>query len=185
MEPPLESPDDQRRQRLLFVTARAAEYEDCLREFNFEKHLNQNHPYFRHEGSEWDIRVTHTGIGPDQAQQTLRKIDGSLEPDFILVAGTAGSLSIDLERDSIYLPTAIRSAEGSPKNDWYHPETEILHWIRGVLDQRTEQSERLRSGPLLSADEPVVDPDARRQLKEQNQALAVDMETSTVIDFFG
>lgn len=179
MDSPIESSDDTRKLRLLLLTARPEEYGNCLESFDFDEHLHQNHSYRRLEGATWDVRLTHTGIGPEATRATLGKLEGLLEPDFVLIAGTAGSLSDDLERDSVYVPTAVRS---TGQEDWFHPETRILQWLMGTLKEAESSDSRFRSGPLVTADEPVTDPEQRRTLKKQNQALAVDMESSTIVE---
>lgn len=181
MDTPLETTDDTRQQRVLVLTARSTEYETCLNNNDFQEHLHQNHSYYRLESHEWDIRLTHTGVGPDSTRSTLNKLEGIVEPDFILIAGTAGGLSKDLDRDSLYLPTAVRSPDST---DWFHPETRILQWLMGVLQESLDGDRTFRSGPLLSVEEPVTDPDNRRSLREKHQALAVDMETSPIVDYF-
>lgn len=181
METPLEESGGSRTPRLLFLTARQEEHASCLDRFGFEEHLHLNHAYHRLETPDWDIRLTHTGIGPETTRKTLRTLQGVLEPDFIMVGGTAGSLSPDLGRGSLYLPTAVRHAESTT---WFHPNTRVLQWIMGVLEASSLDSPTIRSGPLVTVDEPVTAPKDRKALKENHQALAVDMESSTVADHF-
>lgn len=179
MDTPLEETDDTRKLRVLVLTARPEEHENCLEAFDFDRHLHQNHPYHRLETARWDVRLTHTKIGPDHTRSTLTKLEGLIDPDFVLVAGTAGSLSKDLEEGSIYLPTAVRSPD---RQEWFHPETRILHWLKDTLENAGDGPITLRSGPLLSVDEPVTNPEDRRELKESHQALAVDMETTSILE---
>lgn len=176
-----------RADRVLVLTARSEEYRDGLEELeSFAKKLHQNHPYYHRSNNRYQTRVLHLGVGPDQARRTLAKLDGVIQPDFLIVAGTAGSLSNDLSPGTFYLPTAVGNRGNS---GWFYPEEDTLHWAYerlGMFDQEHPQSDTLtvRTGPLVTSPTPVLKHDQRKQLRDSYQALAVDMETYPVIEHF-
>jgi nucleoside phosphorylase len=181
MSSPFTGADDEgRTARLLILTARALEYNDLMNQYDSEKLLHQNHPYYHLDSSFGDVRITHTGMGREESSSTLRKLAGSLDPDLILVTGTAGALKPDFQRGDLFLASAVND---SRRNGWLHPPTDLMKWILGTLESDSDDY-NLRSGPLFSAENPVIEPDARHELHESHGALAVDMETSTIIDHF-
>jgi nucleoside phosphorylase len=179
MSSPIEEGDDQgRTPRLLILTARREDYEGIIPEIETDERLHQNHPYFYVETPTGDLRLTHVGMGEEQTRSTLRKLGGVLDPDFLLVAGSAGALKKDFSRQDVFLPTAVRD---DSLDQWLHPPTDVLQWITGSLRNYSKQEFDFRSGPLYSSEEPVTSPGSRQSLHEETGALAVDMETSTIL----
>lgn len=174
-----EGSDEGRTARLLFLTARRADYEPLLEEFDFEERLHQNHPYYLLETPTGDLRLSHLGMGKNQVRKTLKKLAGTLDPDFVLTAGTAGALKEDFSRGDVFVPTALSGVE---REDWLHPPTDLLRWTMGTLQQSGTKEYDFRSGPLVSVDEPVLTPDDRKELHAETGALAVDMESLAVVE---
>lgn len=169
---------DDRRPRILLLTARLEEYEFVLNGLDdFEEKLHQNHPYYRWTTSRVEVRMTHTGVGQQNVRDTLATLQGVLQPDLVLVAGTAGSLREDLGTMSLFIPTAVaHTASG----EWLYPSTELLEWLRESA-ALPGQDEPVRTGPQLTADEGILAGDERRRLAEEHGAMAVDMETYHVV----
>lgn len=173
--------------RLLVCTARAEEYRSCLdRLEGFAGKLHQNRRYHLKSTPRFQIRLTHLGVGPDQVKRGLRKMEGVLRPDLLIVAGTAGSLTDDLGAGSLFLPTALIRRRTS---NWLYPEEDVLHWlyeriIGYTAEQPGDDEPPVRSGPLLTSGQPVLEPDERRQCREKYQCLAVDMESHPVVQHF-
>ncbi len=174
--------------RLLVCTARAEEYQACLdRMEGFSPKLHQNHRYYLKTTPSFQVRLAHLGIGPDQISRSLRKMEGVLRPDFLLIAGTAGSLSEDLGVGSLFLPTALIRRRTS---NWLYPEEDVLHWIYERLigylagQEEGESEAAVRSGPLLTSASPVIDPEERNKCRQKYQCLAADMESHDVASHF-
>lgn len=174
-----EGSNEGRTARLLFMTARRADYEPLLEEYDFQERLHQNHAYHVLETPTGDLRLTHLGMGNDQARRTLKKLAGTLDPDYALIAGTAGALKDDLSRGDVFVPTALSGVE---REDWLHPPTELLRWTMGTLQQTESEDFEFRSGPLVSVGEPVLSPERREELHTETGALAVDMESLPVVE---
>lgn len=176
-----------RADRILILTARAEEYRHALEGLDsFSRKLHQNHPYYHRATRRFQTRILHLGVGPGQVRRTLGKLSGVLQPDFVILAGTAGSLSEDLSPGSFYLPTAVVDQQ---ETGWFYPEEDVLHWAYerlGMFDQEDDSdgSLKVRTGPMVSVTEPVRERAERERLRESYQALAVDMETHTAIQHF-
>lgn len=170
--------DEGRTPRLLILTARREDYEPLLEDGEFESRLHQNHPYHFRETPTGNLRLTHLGMGTEQAQKTLRSLDGMTDPDFVLIAGSAGALKPDLSIGDVFLPTAVSGPEGE---HWLHPPSDSLKWTMGTLQQSDEDFE-FRSGPLVTRHEPVLEASDREELHEQTGALSVDMESASLVE---
>jgi nucleoside phosphorylase len=182
LETPVQEGDDQgRTPRLLILTARPDDYEGMISGRDTDKRLHQNHPYHYMETPRGNLRLTHVGMGEEETRDTLRKLGGLLDPDFLLIAGTAGALKEDFSRQDVFLPTAVRD---EPLEQWLHPPTDILQWATGILRNYPDHEFDFRSGPLYSSAEPIVEPTSREALHENTGALAVDMETCTILRNF-
>lgn len=170
--------DEGRTPRLLILTARREDYEPLLADGDFETRLHQNHPYQYRETPTGNLRLTHLGMGTEEAEKTLRSLEGMIDPDFVLIAGSAGALKSDLSVGNVFLPTAV---SGPEHEHWLHPPSDSLRWTMGTLQQSDEDFE-FRSGPLVTSREPVLQPTDREQLHEETGALAVDMETAVLVE---
>lgn len=179
MSLPLQGASDEgRTPRFLFLTARQKDYEGVLDDEDFESRLHQNHPYHYMETPTGNLRLTHLGMGTEEAQKTLRSLAGMIDPDFVLIAGSAGALKPDLSEGDVFLPTAVTSPD---REGWFHPPSESLQWMMGIL-QRADEDFNFRSGPLHTSPEPVLKSEDRERLHERTDALAVDMESTSILE---
>jgi nucleoside phosphorylase len=179
-----------RKQRVVVLTSRRAEYEGVVEDGSFSRKLVQNHAYWAHDSDRFQVRITHVGTGPEQSEKTLGKIQSILEGDLLIVAGTAGALHEDLEAGDVYVPTALAPTDAV---DWEHPDQELLHWLVGWLknselvnDETEEDGSKanLRLGPMVTSPRPVINADQREELKNLTGAMAVDMESAHVLKEF-
>lgn len=178
MSLPLQGASDEgRTPRILVLTARRKDYEGVLVDGNFESRLHQNHLYQYTETPTGNLRITHLGMGTEEVQKTLRTLAGMIDPDFVLIAGSAGALKPDLSEKDVFLPTAVTSAD---HEGWFHPPSESLQWMMGIL-RGTDEDFDFRSGPLYTSPEPVLKSENRERLHERTEALAVDMESAPLL----
>lgn len=178
---------EDRKQRIVVLTARKAEYEDVLSD-DFSQKLVQNHAYWAYDTDDFEVRISHTGVGPDQTEKTLGKLQSMLEGDLLVIAGTAGALHDDIEEGDVFVPTALAPTDAI---EWEHPDQQLLHWMAGwltdfdfVADGEEDGEANLRMGPMVTSPRPVVDPEQREELQNLTGAMAVDMESAHVLDKF-
>lgn len=170
--------EEDRTPRVLLLTARPEELQPALRNLKgAEQKLHQNHPYHLWSTPRVQVRLTHTGVGKEASTRTLAALGGVLQPDFVLVAGTAGGLREDLEVGSLFFPTAV-TEPGS--EEWIYPSTEILEWLRTIAASR-DRGGTVRAGPQVTAEEGVLGRKERQELARRHDAMAVDMETFYVL----
>jgi nucleoside phosphorylase len=117
-----------------------------------------------------------TGIGQAAMEQVLTwlldqaLLDGvRYRPCLVLSAGFSGSLHVDLQVGDLVLATEVVDREG---HRWTAP------WPGELPPGRWRSP--LHRGRLLSVPAITSDPEAKRTLGQQHQAVAVDMETATV-----
>lgn len=113
-----------------------------------------------------EVAVFHTGIGPVSAREQLRQFwdnhcGGGV--DYVIGSGFAGGLDPALPAGTLVL------AANYP---------ERLDWARLFLDESAQ------IGPLASADAVLETPQAKAAFACKTGALAVDMESETVAEFF-
>ncbi len=131
-------------------------------------------------GPEWlTVLVLETGIGRDRTERALQWLlswpaFGNLahQPKVVISAGFAGSLQHDLKVGDLILATEVTDGQG---HTWPVP------WP-GPLPAG-EWRPPLRRGRLLTSNHLVSQPEEKRALGRQYEALAVDMESATVADF--
>jgi hypothetical protein len=163
---------------LIFALRR--ESQAFLREFRPQQPFPGAPCSARFCGPEWlTVLVLETGIGRDRTERALqwllgRPLFGNLayEPKVVISAGFAGSLQHDLKVGDLILATEVIDGQG---HTWPVP------WP-GPLPAG-EWRPPLRRGRLLTTNHLVAQPEEKRALGCQHQALAVDMESAAVADF--
>ncbi len=128
-------------------------------------------------GPTWlTVLAVETGVGNDAADKAVQWLLGNppfgnvpYRPKFILSAGFSGALRADQRVGDLVLATEVIDAVGNvwpatwpgdlPAGDWRPP---------------------LTRGRLLAVPTLVGDPDEKRRLGEQHDAVAVDMETAVL-----
>lgn len=180
--------EEDRQQRIVILTGRKAEYEQLLNG-SFDRKLVQNHPYWAQDRNDFQIRLSHLGIGKDQSEKSLGQLQSMLEGDLLIVAGTAGSLHGDLTSGDVFVPTALAPTDAV---EWSHPDQELLHWLVGLIShseldlnrEGTDSNDNLRMGPMVTSPRPVIEPEQRDELRELTGAMAVDMESAHAVEEF-
>jgi adenosylhomocysteine nucleosidase len=162
---------------LLFALRR--ESQAFLREFRPQERFPGAPCLARFCGPEWlTVLVLETGIGRDRTERVLqwllnKPIFGNLayQPKVIISAGFAGALQEGLQVGDLILATEVTDGQGNlwpvswpgplPPGDWRPP---------------------LRRGRLLTANHLVAQPEEKRALGRQHEALAVDMESAVLAE---
>ena len=122
------------------------------------------------------VLVLQTGIGQVRTEKALswvlsEPVLGSkpYRPQLVLSAGFAGALQDGFQVGDIILATEVMNTDG---RGW------LTSWPRELPDR--EWPRPLHRGRLLSVPALITCPEEKRTLGCKHQAVAVDMETSTV-----
>ncbi len=112
------------------------------------------------------VVVAECGVGAQAAQRATADVIAMHHPEWVVSAGFAAALADSVRRGDILMPDRVV--------DLQHQE-----WTVGLqMDRRVvETTPGLHVGRLLTVDRLVHEPDQKRQLGRQYDALACDMET--------
>lgn len=124
------------------------------------------------DGSSSSVLVIETGVGRQRIQKALDWLTAVpvLEarpyiPGVVISAGFSGALHEHVSVGDVVVATEVRDTDGT---------TWPVSW------SLTAAPKKLQRGRLLTVDRLIADPDEKRSLGRQHDALAVDMETATV-----
>jgi adenosylhomocysteine nucleosidase len=128
-------------------------------------------------GPEWlTVLVLETGTGAAQTEAALRwMLDRPLlenvpyRPRVVLSSGFSGALQEDFRPGDIILATEIDNVDGDRWPTTWPPEMPAGEW-----------RPHLHRGRIVSVSRLIGNPDEKRLLGREHEALAVDMETATV-----
>ncbi len=113
--------------------------------------------------------VAETGIGQQASGRATEDLIAVHRPSWVISAGFACALRPDLRRGHILMADHIADTEGNQLAVGFHVDREVVGANRG-----------LHVGRLLTVDELIRTPEAKRELGERFDALAADMETLAV-----
>lgn len=148
-----------------------------LDEFRPQQRFHGAPCWARFCGPSWlPVLVLETGIGPARTEQALEWLlnqpvleNVPYRPKLVLSAGFAGALQEGHEVGDIILATEVTDLEGNRWPVTWPGELPAGDW-RPLLHR----------GRLLSMPRLVGNPEEKRALGKQYEAMAVDMETSVV-----
>ena len=115
------------------------------------------------------VALIETGIGRNLAASATADAVSVHQPEWIISAGFAGALSPILKRGHILMASHLVDLRGHKLGVGLQMDSESLATNPG-----------LHIGRLLTVDELVRTPAEKRQLAEQHDAVACDMETTAV-----
>jgi len=110
-----------------------------------------------------EVLVVHAGIGSESAAKVTAEVLQAHDPRLWISSGFAGALDPRLQGGDIFL------AENQSAPDAYRRAASLE---AGSLHVRT--------GRMVTAEQPVESPAAKRTLAAETSALAVDMETAPI-----
>jgi len=140
-------------------------------------HGRRHHAYRSHfcESGGLSIALVQMGLGPASAREAVGWAVEFLEPQHVIVIGTAGALRSEFQLGDILLPVSVASSSGDVRD---------VAPIR-IRGKSFEPSQRPRlQGPTRLIESPkVVSTTAEKSaLHRTMEADAVDMESFTVVD---
>lgn len=120
------------------------------------------------------VVVIETGAGVRASGRAAEDVIAMHHPDWVVSAGFAAALRPELRRGHILMADQVLAAQGDPLVVGFHIDPQAIAAMR-----------HLHVGRLVTVHQPVRQPNARRELGEQYQALAADMETAAVAEICG
>ena len=123
-----------------------------------------------------DIVLVRTGIGKQRAKEATRQLIAKFQPEVIISLGYAGALTDGMNvGDLLIAKTIISSESDSQPLEIEGPEN--LKWLELAKMTAPPNSAKLKVGRLLTVDQVVHTPKAKKELANRFQAEAVEMET--------
>ncbi len=128
------------------------------------------------------VILVRTGIGKKNAVASLAGVMDRFPLGMILSIGYAGGLNPDLDVGDLLIADKILDGVGQPS-----PPTSSASWaIDSALVDRAMavpvgQKAKATQGQLLTVDQVVADPEEKQKLYNQSGAMAVEMETSALV----
>lgn len=111
------------------------------------------------------------GIGPKRARRAAQQFV-ELGAEALISFGSCGALAPDLKPGTIVIPDAVTfRGERLPASS---------AWREWVMREFALEPFRAQGGSLVTVEQVVADPGAKRRLHEQTGAVAVDMESGAI-----
>ncbi len=118
-----------------------------------------------------NVVAIETGTGVRASGRAAEDVIALHHPDWVISAGFAAALRPELLRGHILMADQVVAPQGDPLVVGLHIDSETIAAMR-----------HLHVGRLVTVHQPVRQPNARRELGEQYDALAADMETVAVAE---
>jgi adenosylhomocysteine nucleosidase len=127
--------------------------------------------FVEHSGriAERGVVVAETGAGQQASGRAAKDLIAMHHPAWIVSAGFAAALRPELRRGHILMADQVADPQGNHLAVGFRIEPEVVAATR-----------HLHVGRLLTVQQPLRTPEARRDLGERFDALAADMETLAV-----
>ncbi len=110
--------------------------------------------------------IVESGTGRERASRATEALIFGHHPRWIISAGFAGALDERLKQGDILVADSVVDESGQ----------------QFVIDLKLPPGPRLHVGRLVTVDRVIREPDEKRRIGQQHQAMAVDMETLGVAD---
>ena len=131
------------------------------------------------------ILVVQSGVGKKRARNVLEQVLSAYSPTLVISCGFAGGLNNDLKLGDILIADIVIDIAGKPNDKNVTAKTAKVLDSTEVLKAKELSdgfSFAVYSGPLITSDLAISIPEKKKELGDQNSALAVDMETSALLE---
>jgi len=125
------------------------------------------------------IVLVRTGMGKECALDSLKKVLSRMYPALVLSIGYAGGLDLKLNVGDLVIADKvleINQANSFAKSFTINPEQQDLFYVLTSQEQLT-----IYKGTLLTVNQVISDSSTKQELGSSHKALAVDMESSSLI----
>ena len=125
------------------------------------------------------IVLVRTGIGKDCALIAMKEVLKRTVPALVLSVGYAGALDLSLNVGDLVVADKILEIDlGTTFSKSYPVNSPKLNSFKGLISQ---EEIKVYKGSLLTVNQVISDSSTKQELGVCHQALAVDMETSSLI----
>jgi adenosylhomocysteine nucleosidase len=118
-----------------------------------------------------DIVLIESGPGPQRAEKAAHALIDAYRPRLVVASGFAGGLDASMKRHDLIAADSLIDAQG--REIVLDPRA-LVPWLDEVPD--------LHRGRLLTVDRVIRLREEKQQLGKRHKALAVDMESSAVVN---
>lgn len=126
-----------------------------------------------------NIVLVRTGVGRKRAQNTTHQVINKFNPEVIISMGYAGALTEGLNVGDLFVASTILSSESDSKS-FEMGDPKNLKWLELAKNTQPPENFKLKVGKLITVDMVVHTPEAKKELRNEFGAEAVEMETLEV-----
>ena len=123
-----------------------------------------------------NIVLVRTGVGRKRAQNTTYQVINKFNPEVIVSMGYAGALTEGLNVGDLFVASTILSPESDSKS-FEMGDPKNLKWLELAKNTQPPENFKLKVGRLITVDMVVHTPEAKKELRNEFGAEAVEMET--------
>ena len=123
-----------------------------------------------------NIVLVRTGVGRKRAQNTTHQVINKFNPEVIISIGYAGALTEGLNVGDLFVASTILSSESDSKS-FEMGDPKNLKWLELAKNTQPPENFKLKVGKLITVDMVVHTPEAKKELRNEFGAEAVEMET--------
>ncbi len=125
------------------------------------------------------IVLVRTGIGKDCALIAMKEVLKRIVPALVLSVGYAGALDLRLKVGDLVVADKVSEIDlGTTFPKSYPVNSPKLDLFKGLVSQ---EEIKIYKGSLLTVNQVISDSSTKQELGDCHKALAVDMETSSLI----
>ncbi len=172
--------------KIVIIGAMEKEIENYRILFELQKQEKYLIPVEEGTYLEHKIYVTKSGIGKVNAALTTQYLIDTLNPDIIINSGAAGSLDKNIKVLNLIIANSLSyhdfypkriCIQETPENNNIKPNKELIKIATKVIKNKNLE---YHQGLIVSGDHFVTEAKERDKIKKETNALAVDMESTSI-----
>lgn len=117
-----------------------------------------------------------TGMGASSARESSLLLMEEVKPGAVLATGFAGATDRDLSTGDVVIGAPVIDDCSSSRGRLFDPHPELLE----VATQSLNTPLTGAAGRLVTVDRVVADPDSKARIRDEHDAIAIDMESAGV-----
>jgi adenosylhomocysteine nucleosidase len=125
---------------------------------------------------EQNIVLVRSGVGKQRAEDSVLQVIDRFQPTALISTGYAGAVQPELGVGDLVIADAILE-EGGGESRKYSPDP---HWLNRAEGIHFSEGTKIVVGGLLTVNNVIYEPAAKRELGKKFSVQAVEMETSAI-----